>query len=148
MRTWLVIGGFLMVGLLSPPPAHASPVDNCAAPGLDPAGGLHPPDPRGDLPPRSGRIAALIPELAGGLNGLAGTPSAARSPQESALFDGGLPLLGGLGGQPPANEVPATEVATGLPIGGRVVNKPAPRKQTRPFSETGRPIAGVDKDYA
>ncbi|MET0494753.1 MAG: hypothetical protein ABW000_16655 [Actinoplanes sp.] len=133
MRTWLVTGGFLVVGLLDPAPAHASAVDGAAL--------------TGDSAPRPSRIAALIPELAGGLNGLAGTPSPVVSPQESALFDGGLPLLGGLGGQPPANEVPTTEVSTGLPIGGLVVNKPAPRKKARPFSATGRPIAGVDKDY-
>ena len=137
MRTWLVIGGFLVAGVLGPAPAPASAVD-----GAGPPAAARP----GDSSPRPARIATLIPELVGGLDGLAGTPSAAGSPQESALFDGGLPLLGGLGGQPPANEVPATEVATGLPIGGLVVNKPAPRK-TRPFSATGRPIAGVDKDY-
>jgi len=133
MRTWLVTGG-LMVGLLGLAPAPASAVDGA---GLT-----------GDSSPRPARIATLLPELVGGLNGLAGTPSATGPLQESALFDGGLPLLGGLGGEPPANEAPADEAAaTGLPIGGTVVGKPAPRKKPRPFTETGRPIAGVDKDY-
>ncbi|RSM46537.1 hypothetical protein DMB66_49445 [Actinoplanes sp. ATCC 53533] len=54
--------------------------------------------------------------------------ASAEAPRESALFDGGVPLLGGLGGLLPANEVPRTlpdtddDTPTGMPAGGTAVD--------------------------
>ncbi|MEU7903217.1 hypothetical protein [Actinoplanes sp. NPDC049118] len=92
----------------------------------------------GGLP--TGNLTSLIPSglLSGGLLG-GGLLPAAGAPRESALFDGGLPLLGGLGGLLPANEVPdkdkdkdkgkdkdragdADDVVTGMPAGGTAVD--------------------------
>lgn len=131
MRTWSVMLFAAGLGLLGIDPARAEIVP--------PAGGS---SSTLDFP--ADDITDLLPELAGGLNGLAGTPAATATPRESALFDGGLPLLGGLGGQRPANQVPATgeRAATGLPPGGIVLRQPG-----RAFSDTPRPIAGVDRDF-
>ncbi|MFI7542923.1 hypothetical protein [Actinoplanes sp. NPDC049599] len=86
-----------------------------------------------------GGLGTLVPAdlLGGGLlgNGLLGggltpdgRPAAAWAPRESALFEGGVPLLGGLGGLLPANETPRTLPATGddtpagMPAGGTPVD--------------------------
>lgn len=80
-----------------------------------------------------GGLGNLIPAnlLGGGLLGGGLTPdgrmASAAAPRESALFDGGVPLLGGLGGLLPANEVPRTPPAdddtpTGMPAGGTPVD--------------------------
>jgi hypothetical protein len=80
----------------------------------------------GGLPTNS--LTGLIPSglLGGGLLG-GGLLSSAGSPRESTLFDGGLPLLGGLGGLMPVNETPDTDPAddqavTGMPAGGTAVD--------------------------
>ncbi len=87
---------------------------------------------RGGLPTSS--LSNLIPAnlLGGGLLGGGLTPdgrsASAEAPRESALFDGGVPLLGGLGGLLPANETPRTLPATGddapagMPAGGTAVD--------------------------
>jgi hypothetical protein len=92
----------------------------------------------GGLP--TGSLTGLIPTgllggslLGGGLLSAAGGGGAAR---ESALFDGGLPLLGGLGGLMPVNETPDTHPAddddvTGMPAGGTLVD-PADGTQADP----------------
>jgi hypothetical protein len=125
-------------------------------------------------------LSGLIPGnlLGGGLLGGGllpdGRTASAEPPRESALFDGGLPLLGGLGGLLPANEVPDTSPAdgddvSGMPAGGSDVDPatvdPAmdepvddPRLHEEPiddeaggkkraFSGGGRPVAGEDRDY-
>lgn len=81
-----------------------------------------------------GGLSNLIPAnlLGGGLLGGGLTPdgrtASAEAPRESALFDGGVPLLGGLGGLLPANEVPRTrpgagdDAPTGMPAGGTAVD--------------------------
>lgn len=107
--------------------------------------------------------------LGGGLLPDGRVPSAA-APSESALFGGGLPLLGGLGGLLPANEVPrmlrptgdgATESpVSGMPAGGTAVDRPVPDPRVpaepaddkttgtkRSFSAGGRPVAGEDIEY-
>jgi hypothetical protein len=74
-------------------------------------------------------LGGLIPAglLGGGLTP-DGRVAPARAPRESALFDGGLPLLGGLGGLLPANGSPRTLPATagatppGMPPGGTPVD--------------------------
>ena len=83
---------------------------------------------------RGGGLRNLIPAnlLGGGLLGGGLTPdgrmASAEAPRESALFDGGVPLLGGLGGLLPANEVPRTlpdtgaDVPNGMPAGGTAVD--------------------------
>ena len=82
----------------------------------------------GGLP--TGSLTGLIPTglLGGGLLG-GGFLSSAGAPRESTLFDGGLPLLGGLGGLMPVNETPDTDPAdddvTGMPAGGTVVDPAA-----------------------
>ncbi|GAA3931356.1 hypothetical protein [Actinoplanes auranticolor] len=84
--------------------------------------------------PRTGALGNLIPAnlLGGGLLGGGLTPDGrtapAGQPRESALFDGGVPLLGGLGGLLPANEAPRTlpatgdDAPTGMPAGGTDVD--------------------------
>ncbi|WP_433722728.1 hypothetical protein ACQP2Y_44640 [Actinoplanes sp. CA-051413] len=86
----------------------------------------------GGLP--TGSLSNLIPAnlLGGGLLGGGLTPdgrtASAEAPRESALFDGGVPLLGGLGGLLPANETPRTlpatgdDTPTGMPAGGTDVD--------------------------
>jgi hypothetical protein len=81
-----------------------------------------------------GGLGNLIPAnlLGGGLwgGGLTadGRMAPAEGPRESALFDGGVPLLGGLGGLLPANETPRTlpatgdDTPTGMPAGGTAVD--------------------------
>ncbi|AGZ46466.1 hypothetical protein [Actinoplanes friuliensis] len=81
-----------------------------------------------------GGLTGLVPAnlLGGGLLGGGLTPdgrsAANTAPRESALFDGGLPLLGGLGGLTPANETPTTlpadgdDPVTGMPAGGTAVD--------------------------
>lgn len=88
--------------------------------------------PGGGLP--TGSLSNLIPAnlLGGGLLGGGLTPDgrtgSARAPRESALFGGGVPLLGGLGGLLPANEAPRTlprpgdDTPTGMPAGGTAVD--------------------------
>jgi hypothetical protein len=83
---------------------------------------------------RTGSLSNLIPAnlLGGGLLGGGLTPdgrtASAEAPRESALFDGGVPLLGGLGGLLPANETPRTlpatgdDTPTGMPAGGTDVD--------------------------
>jgi len=90
--------------------------------------------PGGGSGQRGGGLRNLIPAnlLGGGLLGGGLTPdgrmASAEAPRESALFDGGVPLLGGLGGLLPANEVPRTlpdtgdDVPTGMPAGGTDVD--------------------------
>jgi hypothetical protein len=117
-----------------------------------------------------GNLLGRLP-LLGGLTADGRIP--AEAPQESGLFTGGLPLLGGLGGVLPVNEVP-DGVATlpamnGLPAGGTDVtpsalagssdSEPAddPRMHEEPvddeatpkrtFSAGGRPVAGEDGDF-
>jgi hypothetical protein len=145
-------------------------------PGL-PGGGLL----GGGLPggwlPGAGQLGTG--QLGGGLPGAGlfgggllpdGRVPSAGSPSESALFDGGLPLLGGLGGLLPANEVPRTLRPTGddatappvsgMPAGGTAVDQPArdPRVHEEPagdettgkkrsFSDGGRPVAGEDTEF-
>ena len=81
-----------------------------------------------------GALGNLVPAdlLGGGLLGGGLTPdgrmATTEAPRESALFDGGVPLLGGLGGLLPANETPRTLPATdddtpnGMPAGGTPVD--------------------------
>ena len=88
--------------------------------------------PGGSLP--TGSLSNLIPAnlLGGGLLGGGLTPDgrtgSARAPRESALFGGGVPLLGGLGGLLPANKAPRTlprpgdDTPTGMPAGGTAVD--------------------------
>jgi hypothetical protein len=134
-------------------------------------------DGRADQP--GGGLGTLVPAnlLGGGLLGGGLTPdgrSASAGPtRESALFDGGLPLLGGLGGLLPANESPRTlpatgdDTPTGMPAGGTpVVPADGAKGQTvddprlheepiddeaggkrRSFSDGGRPVAGEDEDF-
>jgi len=101
--------------------------------------------------------------LGGGLLGNGLLPDGrvpAAGPRESALFDGGLPLLGGLGGLLPANEapqtLPAAPAVSGMPAGGTAVDQPAqdPRVHEEPtdgkkrsFSAGGRPVAGEDAQF-
>ena len=153
MRKWFyagaVAGGFLLLGA-APAQADVLPAPagdrlgwltgDGAGQGLgpDPAGG---PGPAGPLvggltggATRGGGLGSLIPAdlLGGGLLGGGLTPdgwTGAAGPQrESALFDGGVPLLGGLGGKLPANESPRTLPATGegtptgMPAGGTAVD--------------------------
>ncbi|GAA3338958.1 hypothetical protein GCM10020358_20940 [Amorphoplanes nipponensis] len=124
MRKWFyagaVAGGLLLLGAA---PAHADGVPA-------PAGGL-----LGSLDgePGSG-LTSLVPAnlLGGGLIGGGPTADGRTAPasarQESALFDGGVPLLGGLGGLLPANESPRTlpgagyDTLSGLPAGGTPVD--------------------------
>jgi hypothetical protein len=67
-----------------------------------------------------------------------------------------VPLLGGLGGLPPANEAPRTPPATGdaaptgMPPGGTAVDpirEDTAGGERRSFSEGGRPVAGEDQDF-
>jgi hypothetical protein len=79
--------------------------------------------------------------------------------RQTELFDGGLPLLGGLGGLPPSNtlpEVPGVPDLSGLPAGGMTivpaVGEPATTatpstEPRREFSPNGRPVAGIDQQY-
>ncbi|MBU2663198.1 hypothetical protein KOI35_06715 [Actinoplanes bogorensis] len=104
--------------------------------------------------------------------------------QSTESFDGGIPLLGGLGGLLPANRQPRTLPATdkpdvsGMPGGGVAImpaatdGSPVPTTTTpaptaapddprlheepidpdtttehRPFTNDGRPVAGVDQQY-
>jgi hypothetical protein len=95
-------------------------------------GGLTGGAPGGGLP--TGGLSNLVPAnlLGGGLLGGGLTPdgrtASAGAPRESALFDGGVPLLGGLGGLLPANETPRTlpatgdDTPTGMPAGGTDVD--------------------------
>jgi hypothetical protein len=83
----------------------------------------------GGLP--TGNLTSLIPSglLGGGLLG-GGLLSPAAAHRESTLFDGGLPLLGGLGGLMPVNETPDTDPAddrdaTSMPAGGTAVDPSA-----------------------
>ena len=120
MRKWFyagaVAGGFLLLGAA---PAQA---DVAPAPAGDLLGSL------------TGGPGSLVPAdlLGGGLlaGGLTpdGRTGAAGPQQESALFDGGVPLLGGLGGLLPANGSPRTlpatgdDAPTGMPAGGTAVD--------------------------
>jgi hypothetical protein len=83
------------------------------------------------VPAQAGRSEGLNVEnparhrTAGGL-----TSSPARRPaaHRTELFDGGTPLLGGLGGMPPPNalpRVPGVPDVSGLPAGGVAVNSAA-----------------------
>jgi hypothetical protein len=80
----------------------------------------------GDLPMRS--VFSDIP-LFNGLLPDGGTPSATRptTARQAEAFDGGVPLLGGLGGLLPVNSLPTTNPigeapdTSGLPAGGMAV---------------------------
>ncbi|WP_030441163.1 hypothetical protein [Actinoplanes subtropicus] len=68
----------------------------------------------------------VVGQLFGGLLPSGGTPSLLQRPtdRQTELFDGGMPLLGGLGGGLPANqlpEVPGVPNVSGLPAGGFTV---------------------------
>jgi hypothetical protein len=83
---------------------------------------------------RSGSgLGGLIPaELLGGGLTPDGRTAATTASRESALFDGGVPLLGGLGGLLPANESPRTlpapgdDTPAGMPAGGTPVDPADP----------------------
>jgi len=143
--------------LTDPAPESAAelPADRTPAAGRGP----------GDLP--IGNLTNIVPGglLGGGLLGGGLLPDgrvpAAEAPRESALFDGGLPLLGGLGGLLPANEAPQTPPATpavsSMPAGGTAVDQPVrdPRVHEEPndgrkrsFSDGGRPVAGEDTEFS
>ena len=88
--------------------------------------------------------------------------------RELELYGGGIPLLGGLGGLPPANTAPDAQDRSGMPPGDLPPATPAPSptpastmddprlheepldgevSHTRDFTPDGRPIAGVDPQY-
>ena len=106
---------------------------------------------------RDGGLSDLIPAnlLGGGLLGGGLTPdgrmASAEAPRESALFDGGVPLLGGLGGLLPANEVPRTlpdtgdDTPTGMPAGGTAVD-PALVDPASGDPASGDPASGNPAD--
>ncbi|MEV4635926.1 hypothetical protein AB0J80_01105 [Actinoplanes sp. NPDC049548] len=147
-------------------PTDRTPVPAEQLPAADVVGGALPQTPN-VLPTDllGGQLLNQLP-LLGGL-----TPSS--SPRESSLFTGGLPLLGGLGGLLPANEIPdgagALPGVSGLPAGGtdvtpsalaqpaagdaaddpRAHEEPADDETTakRKFSAGGRPVAGEDRDF-
>ncbi|BCJ53714.1 hypothetical protein Asp14428_51890 [Actinoplanes sp. NBRC 14428] len=185
--------GPLPTGLL---PASGDGLLPAPGDGLDPAGGLSLPDPLGDgrlvdvrpgtnsadlngvtpaLPKRAVTAEQRkkpsprpeIPALLGSLPLLDGVTPA---PLESGPFAGGVPLLGGLGGLLPVNEmpggVPALPGPSGLPAGGtdvtpsalagapsepvddpRVHEEPVDDEAQRHFSTGGRPVAGADRDF-
>jgi len=113
---------------------------------------------------RGGGLRNLIPAnlLGGGLLGGGLTPdgrmASAEAPRESALFDGGVPLLGGLGGLLPANEVPRTlpdtgdDTPTGMPAGGTAVDPalvdPAPVDPADTQAGSGKDGKGQASDPA
>jgi hypothetical protein len=90
----------------------------------------------------------IVGRLFGGLQPSGGTSSLLQRPtaRQAELFDGGMPLLGGLGGLLPSNtvpqvggpDVPGVPDVSGLPAGGMTVvpslGKPAtvPPAQARP----------------
>src|SRR4051794_12351789 len=94
--------------------------------------------------------------LLGGLLPDGGTPSLAERPTKSQAesFDGGIPLLGGLGGVPPVNSLPGTDVpdVAGLPGGGVLVLDPAeaPRRPAAPSAAptTAAPAVAAPADPA
>jgi len=74
----------------------------------------------------------IVGQLFGGLLPSGGTPSLLQQPtaRQAEVFDGGMPLLGGLGGLLPSNtlpqvdggpNVPGTPDVSGLPAGGMTV---------------------------
>ena len=164
MRKWFCAGAVASVFLLlGAAPAQAD-VDPASADGLlSSLGNLLQADLLGGGLLGAGLLGAgLTPD---------GRPASAVAPRESALFYGGVPLLGGLGGRQPANEAPRTPpatgdaAATGMPAGGTAVD-PAPADpddpddprqpeeepsddggEQRPFSGSGRPVAGEDQDF-
>lgn len=175
MPKWFFAGalaaGLLLLGAA---PAHADLVpvpdpltlvaplaEEVPGPGVDPANGL------GLQSPLGGPLAHLKPgsndpDLTAVASGVTrpARPAPVRPLRESArgpaLFEGGEPLLGGLGGLLPANGTPAGAAASGLPPGGTSVpasasapaaataEKPAdqPAGRQRSFSDGGRPVDG------
>ena len=150
MRNWcfagMVASGLLLLGA-TPARADAIPAPAGVLPSSQASPG------GGGLDPAGRAIPAEL--LGGGLTPDGGT-AAAATPRESALFDGGVPLLGGLGGLLPANKVPrrlpaaGDDTPIGMPPGGTAVDPATadqPIGERRTFSDGGRPVAGEDQDF-
>ena len=110
--------------------------------GLPLSGGGLPTGPLSQLP--IGQVLGGRLPLIGGLLPNGQSPFAGMTQsQEAGLLDGGLPLLGGLGGLLPSSNVRSLPALSGLPGGGTAINeqpaqarpariKPAKSEPTRP----------------
>jgi hypothetical protein len=145
-KTWyagaVVAVGIFLFGVAVPAQADVRPETGTAGPTAD--------GPAVANPLRYNTIGGVLP---GGLTPSWPPPPASR---QTERFDGGLPLLGGLGGLPPSNtlpEVPRVPDMSGLPAGGMTVvpdvGEPATTatEPRREFSPNGRPVAGIDQQY-
>jgi len=105
------------------------------------------------LPVLGQLFGGLLPS--GGTSGLLQRPT----PRQTETFDGGMPLLGGLGGMLPSNalprvdggpDVPGTPDVSGLPAGGMTVmpafGKPAAQKPAVAPTTQAKPKPAVTPD--